>query len=429
MTRAKAGRDEDRDGPVEDTEGLRKVLRGLFESEAEFPIKVEGTSTLPYASTVQSLALEEGAFVLKLVRHLPHELLAGALFRMTFAVEDQRFEALITYQAREAYLQYRFGLPSALVRADRRQHTRYPFRPRENAYVIMQDGGIPGVGVAGPLVNIGMGGLAMRVDRVLKLDDGMRLIPGTALFERGKPFPRVRIQDLPRLHLLETRCVTAHAWERGSEIILGLAFLDLSEEDRAALGQSLELRERMYRGGHPMAEGGPQALRSPEGASPTVGGAPGELPAEDSPVEPPAAKAGVLQFLRRRSARVLVAMAPGAGREAMLDRLRALGFHRLEVGDTLDALKALAGADPRRAAPGLILADLALAHTGDSEPLAAVRIIEGELASLGPIPKAILCDSVDPTLLLARAELTRFLAHAPGGEEAWVGILDQLLEA
>jgi hypothetical protein len=89
----------------------------------------------------------------------------GALFRMTFAVDDLRFETSIELIGRFGYLQYSFHLPASLTQADRHRHTRFPFRPRENPYVIAQDAGIPGIGVAGPLVNISMGGMALRVAR------------------------------------------------------------------------------------------------------------------------------------------------------------------------------------------------------------------------------------------------------------------------
>lgn len=47
MSRAKAGKGEGRGEPIGDPQVLREVLQLLFESEAEFLIKVEGTGTLP----------------------------------------------------------------------------------------------------------------------------------------------------------------------------------------------------------------------------------------------------------------------------------------------------------------------------------------------------------------------------------------------
>jgi hypothetical protein len=111
MNQPKPGKPAKREEPVEDPQILKEVFRLLLESEMEFPIKVEGTSTLPYTSRVQSLEDTNRVLTLKLVRPLPHELMQGAIFHMVFTVDEQRYEARITYLQREAYLQYRFSLP------------------------------------------------------------------------------------------------------------------------------------------------------------------------------------------------------------------------------------------------------------------------------------------------------------------------------
>lgn len=422
------GKTESRDLPIEDPQVLQDALQGLFDGEIEFPIKVEGTSTLPYSSRIQSLHAPEGYFILKLVRPLPHELLGGAIFRMLFAVEDQRLEGLIQYASREAYLQYRFQLPTELFHADRRRHKRFPFRPRENAYVIAQDGGIPGLGVAGPLVNIGMGGFALRVDRVLKLDDGMRVPVNTALFDRGKGFAQVRVQELPKLHLLEARGITTHTLQRGTEVILGMNFVGLMGEEESALAQALDLRDRMGKGGQtPRGEGAPAK---------TLGGPRGGAPESEDLEEETAAATGLtpslepslLLRLQRRTARVLVVMADGPQRQGLLALLREHGYHRLEALDELAQVKSRCAADPQAPLPRLLLADLALADTGDAEPLAAVRIIEHQVAEAGPLPTVILCETVDPTLFLDQASATRFLPYDFTDAAPWIGTLDALLE-
>ncbi|MBK7294899.1 MAG: PilZ domain-containing protein, partial [Holophagaceae bacterium] len=93
-----------------------------------------------------------------------------------------------------------------------------------------QDGVIPGHGISGPLVNLSEGGLAFRVDRVMRLDDHLRITPGLGFFERGKSFPLVKVRDLPDLRSSMPR-VLANAQERNGGIILGLQFLDLREAE------------------------------------------------------------------------------------------------------------------------------------------------------------------------------------------------------
>ena len=421
MNRNKSGKSEGRGAPIEDPQILQDTLRNLFEAEIEFSIKVEGTATLPYASLVQRLDFAEAAFVLKLVRPLPHELREGAQFRMLFAVDDQRFECIISLKGRDGYLQYSFQLPPCLILADRRRHKRYPFRPRENAYVIAQDAAIPGLGVAGPLVNVSLGGLALRVDRVLRMDTGVRVPVNSALFERGKAFTRFRVQDLPQLHLLEGRAIGAHVSDRGSELILGLTVVGLDLEEEAALARSLELREKMGRGGQPRSEGPAPPARSGRAAAE----AEAEEPVAEPEPEPMAVS--VQQLLIRRTARVVLAMAEGRVRQPLLDLLRSQGYHRLEVVDRLDQVPPLCAPGQRRALPSLILADLDLARSGDSEPLAAVRIIEGQLGDPAAIRIAILCEEVDPTLVLGQQTGISFLAYPTGQDDRWVELLDGLV--
>ena len=430
MNRLKPGKPDGRGTPIEDPTVMRDALQMLFEAEAEFSIKVEGTSTLPYASRVQLLQFQQGTFVLKLVRPLPHEMLEGALFRMLFAVDEQRFEGIISLIGRDGYLQYRFHLPASLIQADRRRHQRFPFRPRENAYVIAQEAGIPGIGVAGPLVNVSMGGLALRVDRALRMDDGVRVPVNSALFERGKGFPRLRIQDLPLLRLLEGRGISAHASERGSELILGMSFVGMRLEEETALARSLGLREVMYRGGQPLRPDGASGQGRPAGPR----GEPGEdgEPALEE-IDPGAAavpqEITALVRLQRRTTRLVLVMASGPLRESIQELLRRQGYHRQEAVDDLEQLRPLCQPGQRRALPGLVLADLALARSGDTEPLAAVRIIERQLAQLGGIRTAILCEEVDPTLLLAQETVTRFLPYPAGVGDQWVETLDAMLDA
>ncbi|WP_306601602.1 PilZ domain-containing protein [Geothrix sp. 21YS21S-2] len=417
MAKLKAGKPADSGTRIEDPAILRDVFQQLFDLEAEFPIKVEGTSTLPYFCSILKLNWDEGCLVLKLVRPLPHELLVGAVFHFLCASGEQRYEGFITFQGREGYLQYRFERPAYLLLSDRRVHKRYPFRPRESAYVILQDSGVPGLGVAGPLVNIGLGGLALRVDRIIRLDTGVRIPPSTAIFDRGKGFPRIRVQDLPRIHLLEARGLSTHATERGNELVLGLAFTSLTPEEEALIQAALEVRDRLQRGGGPRSEGGAVALR-PDGRP--------LLPGEGAPPDAQVAAGDILRRLRRRTSTVGLVMPEGPQRDALELRLREAGFLRLQVAGSMAQLAALAAGEPRRHAPRLCIVDLAVAHAGDAEPLEAVRSIEAEVAGLGSIPTAILCDAVDPTLLLAQADLTRFVSTEVGPES--LATLDAMLD-
>lgn len=419
-----------RDEPIEDPALIREAIRSLQASETEFPIKVEGTSTLPYASVVRTVDWADGILLLKLVRPLPHELMKGAVFQALFAVEDQRYQALIVFQGRAEYLQYRFTFPTVLTHSDRRRGKRFPFRPRESAYVSAQDGGFPGLGVTGALANISMGGLALRVDRVLKLDDGLRLPPSTALFERGRTFPRIRVLDMPKLPILEVSGAVAHITEKGSELILGFAFTHLTEDTARQLQDALDFREKAFRASaSPLADsgrGGAAARPADREASP-AGDTAVSPSADPGPATSPLfAGADPLHLLARRSAPLMLAVGEGSLRDCILGFLRLHGYHRVTLVPTLEGVAAAwTGVEP----PALVVTHLAMGSPTDVEPLASVRAIEKAIQAWGNHPTLIFCGTVDPAALMAVGRTTRLASlEVPGPEEAaaLVDLIDRM---
>lgn len=416
-----------RDVPIEDPAQVREALGALIQEQTEFSIKVEGTSTLPYGCVVKSLDLDKGVFLLRLFRPLPHELLQGAEFRMLFAVADQRLEALIQFQGREEYLHYRFSLPTAFTHADRRREKRFPFRPRESAIVSAQDGGYPGLGVTGPLLNVSMGGLALRLDRILKLEDGMRIPPSTAVLQPGHAFTRIRVMDIPRLPIFEASGVVSHCTDRGGEIVLGFQFVNVPEEAARQLAEALAFREKVQRGasGGSGMEAAARAGASGSGAAREGGRGtedvdpemPGEAQASDLEEDP-------LRVLARRTTN-LVLLDPGEPqREQILALLRLHAFFRIEVAPDVQAAAAYWGAGTQ--APAALLACL----PSGGEPLAGVRDLEQQTAALASVPLGILCQEVDPAALMAARSGTRLLGMAPRTRaegEALARALDHLV--
>ncbi len=414
---------EGRGDSILDPGVLLQAIRALAADQTEFPIKVEGTSTLPYASQVAGLEPDRGTFILKLVRPLPHELASGAPFVMVFPCRDQRYEAEIHYLERESYLRYRFGLPKAMWPSDRRRHPRFPFRPREAPYVLAQDSGVPGRVIGGPLLNLSQGGALVRVDRVLTLDSGLRVPVRTALFERGLGFSRIRLQDLPRLPVLEVRGSVAHTYEHGDEVLVGIAFGELGEDEARALRDSLAFRQAVLSApGRPRApEGEASALLPPATisgghalAAATQDAAP-LLPAVPEVYEEPRLA------LARREVRGLLVAEPGPRRDRILALLRALGYARLAVVPDLAAagvsLKAGTG-------PSLLLLDLQPQLGSGEEPLAVFRRLEPQIRIWGDLHAALICPTVDPALHMIQGPLLCFLDEERTGH--WGAALDSL---
>ncbi|WP_306591568.1 PilZ domain-containing protein [Geothrix sp. 21YS21S-4] len=393
---------------MDDPAQIRKALLDLLQAEAEFPIKVEGTHTLPYTASVKHLDQENGLLHLRLIRPLPHEMAAGAPFEMLFALGDQRFEAPITFMGRESYLLYRFTLPTQMVQSDRRAHKRYPFRPREKAYVTAQDAGWPGYGLAGPLVNLSLGGLAFRVDRILRLDDHLRVTPGTGFFERGKELPQLKIRDLPKHPLFEGRGRVANAWERDGEITVGVQFMDLKDSELRLLQDVITIREQMQKAS---SVSGPSAPAPRPGAKAEVAQGPATRMDPAGALTPDA-----LLRLRRRSAPVILALRPGTDREGLLAVLAGAGYLRLEVAASLDAARDLLRAN--QGAPGRLL--LVEAAEG-APPLEELRALLGDRGDLGIAllhREAPLPETAEPFL--------RPVEWPAAAETAWLLVLDEL---
>ena len=380
MAQPKTARPSGRGAPSEDPAQIWLTMLDLHRQETEFQIRVEGTHTLPYSARVEALDQEKGLLFLKLFRPLPHELAREALFAMLFTAEDQRFEAPTLYLGREGHLLYRFTLPALLVSSDRRRHKRYPFRPREKAYVVAQDGTVPGYGLSGPLVNLCLGGLAFRVDRVLRLDDHMRITPGLSFYERGKDLPALGIRDLPGLPVFQCRGVLANAIERDGEIIVGVQFGELKESELKELQGVLNLRDLKQRAAVSLGTEAPReaALREPSPRNP-------ELAGRMSPAG--ALNPEALLRLGRRSTRVLLAMAAGPDREGISAALGEAGYLLLEHADSLD--QALAGLPTdRHAVMPLLLIE---GSTLEAPPLAALRAHRQAVGDWLDLPVALIC--------------------------------------
>ena len=406
-----------KDGPIVDPAQIRRAMAGLLRDEAEFPIKVEGTHTLPYTSRIQHMDLDKGILHLTLIRTLPHEMAVGAPFEMLFAVGDQRFVAPTTFLGRESYLLYRFALPLQMLQSDRRRYKRYPFRPREKAYVLAQDGAIPGHGMAGPLVNLSLGGLAFRVDRVMRLDDHMRITPGIGFFDKGKDLPMLKIRDLPKLPLFEARGTLATVWERDGEIVVGVKFGDLRDWELRQIQDVLDARDQMQRSSTTAsvlaASVKDAKARTGSAPSATLGPAQRKNPAGGQSPD-------ALTRLGRRCAVLVLAMGPGEPRERVCENLRKAGYLRLDLVDTLDQaldkLRVDLGTTSR-----LLILDTS---SGMEAPLAGIRSFQNELGELRELPVALIRQDGLPTA--TEDPLIRPVPWPGLDSSAWLPLLDEL---
>lgn len=405
-----------------------ETLRALLASGEEFPIKVEGTKTLPYAALLNHADAASEQIIVKLMRPLPPALAEGALFEMIFAANGKRYEARIAFVGREGYLQYQFRGPSFLVASDRRVWKRYPIRPREDFQVTAQDSALPGHGFTGPLVNLSMGGLAFRVDRMLRLDDGLPVRPGTHNLEQGIPLSLLRVRGFPKGQVLDARGAVVRVQEAHSELHLGIQFTGLDEPARVLLANFLDARERQN---SPSSGTGRISLPG-EGltreATATEEEAPEltEASAIEAPPGPESAGLEALLSLDRRCSRVLLVSPAGEDRARITRRLESEGYWCLEtVSDLFEAhtrIKA-EGATPIQ----LLMVDLEPSRAEGLEPVGAVRHLEPLLKAFGSLPVAFVTRLKDPMLELLERPGFGAVALAATDGPSWAGVLDGLL--
>lgn len=386
---------------IKDPALIAEALQALVVSEEEFPIKVEGTRTLPYTAVLLKRE-PSGELILKLLRPLPPALAVGAPFQLVFATQGKRLEGRLRYVGREGYLKYRFQGPPSLTASDRRLWKRYPIRPRENFYVTGQDSELPCHGLTGPLLNLSMGGLAFRVDRMLRLDDGMPVAPHIVLFERGMVFSLLHLRGFPKGECLEARGQVVRVYQVAGEVQLGVQFLGLCDADKLFLSRFLERRERQ-------ASQGSGGFKAESGSMEWPAGAPARAERSPEPEVPRTAGLDALGALDRRCARLLLVGPPGEDRDRMEGNLRAAGYWRFETAPDLAGAHALwneVGTAPIR----LLLVDLEPSRAQGLEPVGAVRQMEPQLSSFGDLPVTFVTRVLDPMLGLLERPGYRALA-------------------
>jgi len=400
-----------------------QAFSDLIASQEEFPIKVEGAKTTPYSAMLLASDPAEKVMLLKLFRPLPPALAVGAMFELIFSTQGKRYEGRIALRGREGYLQYGFQWPRSLLSSDRRVWKRYSFRPRENVCVTAQDNEVPCNGLTGALANLSQGGFLFRVDRMVRLEDGLPIKPWANLFPQGKVFSMVRIYGLTKSDVLEARGVMVRAQEGDGKLQLAVQFQGLGEADRLLLSMVLEGRER--KPGRAGASASPQG-REDRTDRPLPAGEE-EHPEEPAPQKPMPEDEGnePLRRLDRRTARILVLAEPGADQDAVFRHLQANGFWRLEAADPAAALEAFASA------PGppfrLLVVDLEPSFRAGMETIEAVRRLEPAMRAFGALPVAFVSGKADPMLdLLDKPGMGVVAREDPDGARC-NRVLDRLL--
>jgi hypothetical protein len=244
---------------------------------------------------------------------------------------------------------------------------------------------VPGLGASGPLLNISGMGLAMRVDRVIRLDTGMRLAIGGVHFPTNKYFSAVRVEELPGLPVVDLRAFAIHATEKGGILMLGLAFQEPGADVAKQLDDMLKLRVKLQAAKAPISlpdstAAAPGARRAGESRTAAMVETPAswdapevlnEAPPEEE-AEAASEHADPLRALQRRVLPLLVLGATPEASAPLAAWLRGKGYRRLAFA-----------AKTNGQAPGtLVLDPQAEAPAPDRIPVPSAEAWDRELAPL-----------------------------------------------
>ncbi|MCL1894017.1 MAG: PilZ domain-containing protein [Holophagaceae bacterium] len=229
----------------EPDDNVVKAFTELLKNGDEFALDIEGSKGLPHSPYILSLDADAMQVVLRLHRPMPVQLREGTVCKVSIGALGKFWKARLLYRGRVDYLQYLFDLPKSLEKAGRREYRRYPFRPRENITVFVQDAGLNCFGADGPLVDLSAGGMVFRPDRAFRMEDKARLALDTSLFYKGKSFPLIRISGLHGVTgPIKLRGEVAHVTERGEAIFVAFAFGTMNYSVETTLVQLLGSRKK-----------------------------------------------------------------------------------------------------------------------------------------------------------------------------------------
>jgi CheY-like chemotaxis protein len=370
----------DREKALRDPEQILAWLEELSRIGSEIDLDFPNSDHLPVAGKVKTVS-EDMDFCSILFKYKPaKEPSPGQRMHAVFPLDGKRFQTSLVYQGRGNYLEYRFGLPSAILHAERRESVRVKMRPGDHFNIVVLQGLFEGLGFSGVLVDLSMGGCCFRAERVIQIQSERRLAIASDMLAAGTSFALVRLTNLPRLPLVECGACLCSMRQSEGAVLLALRFEGLGAFERGILGKFLSERVPGYSVRFPhkrrirdLAEEeltGPQADNrqdAPEDAS-LHGGKAQEhdeinesqeaTDALDPELQEPLTDEARLNKLRKRGKRILIAMGDELERVVFMAMLHQDGYRCLfEAKSLVQALN-----HHRNIALDLLMVDHTIGH-------------------------------------------------------------------
>lgn len=222
-----------------DRQQILAYLEELSRLRTSCQLKFRKEDFTPATVKVESVSEEAQTFTVSLSRALPARVEEQPSMEFTFPMDRGRFLCSVYFHQRGGYLQAVLGLPLRIKLAERRIAPRARFGPRERASVTLIENLGSGIGATGKLRNLSMGGLALRVERMISIADDHRQNPSASAFSVGQRFLLLRISDLPHAPMIECGASIAHAIATPEGPQVGVQFEGLNALETRIIEQLL----------------------------------------------------------------------------------------------------------------------------------------------------------------------------------------------
>jgi len=257
-------------------------------------------------------------------------------------------------------------LPGSIELAERRKRPRARLNQREGATAIALTGLFEGIGLTGSIENISEGGMCLKVGRAMNVKTQGPMHMGPNLLSVGEVFMLIKLSKLPKCPLIELGGTATHVASEGGALSVGIAFeagkeallgpvKSLVSSRTSALPSTVPAKARRSQEPAPkptepsieLAPPRPAPKKEPEAAPPPVAiPAPVPEPGPELQVQPltpsPApeapARGSALLRVKKRSRNLVLAMAEGPDRTALVAFLAADGYGQVLAAATLTEL-------------------------------------------------------------------------------------------
>lgn len=337
----------DREPTLRDREQIMAYLEELFRTRVEIATKDSEDADIAYMVKVEMVNEEKGSFTISMQNRPPLEPLPGTPIHFFFTMDGLRFRTQARFLARGGYMQSEFALPEAILHAERRGNVRVRFTPREPAKAVVLEGLFEGLGISGSIVNLSMGGINLRVDRVIDIRKDHRVKACSEVFHSVSKLALIRLQDLPQTPNLECSGVLRHVSSRSDGFFLGIELESMGSFETQALTQVIARKVPGFGVGFPRKRRRGEIEANPE--EPPESEAEAILPPteaeealEDSEIQDLreiVQSPNRIALLRRRSRHILLVASDELERAILLGTLYADGYRNIhEAAGLVQAL-------------------------------------------------------------------------------------------